>query len=168
VADYRWRMYRLIGSATAAALLATASLAAQTDKRSLTSAVGQVQLSAVMLPTARLDGSSRIVGWRRSDWGTEGVATLAVIPNAAYRLVVYRVDQEAPAAADVSRRIWVEGADGVFEEVLVGLPVVIRRSGVTQAAQAATLRVRAELGGLPSASPAGLPLRYEIQIQPTL
>ena len=41
VADYRWRMYRLIGSATAAAFLATASLAAQTDQRSLTSAVGQ-------------------------------------------------------------------------------------------------------------------------------
>src|SRR5712692_712195 len=34
-------MYRLIGSATAAAFLATASLAAQTDQRSLTSAAGQ-------------------------------------------------------------------------------------------------------------------------------
>jgi hypothetical protein len=167
VADYRWRIYRLIGSATAAALLATASLAAQTDRRSLTSVVGEVQLSAVMLPTAHLDGSSRIVGWRRSDWGTEGVATLGVIPNAAYRLVVFRVDQEAPAA-EASRRIWVEGADGMLEEVRVGRPVVIRRPGVNQAAQAATLRVRADPGGASSASPAGLPLRYEIQIQPTL
>ena len=90
-----------------ARLLASASLAAQTDKRSLTSAVGQVQLSAVMLPTAHLDGSSRIAGWRRSDSGAEGVATLAVLPNSAYRLVVYRIDQEGPAAAEASRRIWV-------------------------------------------------------------
>ena len=124
MADYRWRMYRLIGSANAAALLATAPLAAQTLKRSLTSAVSQVQLSALMLPTAHLDGSSRIVGWRRSDSGAEGVATLAVLPSAAYRLVVYRVDQEAPAEAEASRRIWVEGADGSLEEVRVGRPVV--------------------------------------------
>jgi hypothetical protein len=106
-----------------------------------------------------------MVGWRRSDSGVEGVATLAVLPNAAYRLVVYRVDQEAPAA-EASRRIWVEGGDGRLDEVRVGSPVVIRRPG--QATQAATLRVRADLGGLSSASPAGLPLRYEIQIQPTL
>ena len=167
MADYRWRMYRLIGSASAAALLTTASLAAQTDKRSLTSAVDQVQLSAVMLPTAHLDGSSRIAGWRRSDSGAEGVATLAVLPNTAYRLVVYRIDQEAPTA-EASRRIWVEGADGRLQEVRVGRPVVIRRPGVTQGTQAATLRIRADLGGPSSASPAGLPLRYEIQIQPTL
>ena len=168
MADYRWRMYRLIGSANAAALLATAPLAAQTLKRSLTSAVSQVQLGAVMLPTAHLDGSSRIVGWRRSDSGAEGVATLTVLPNAAYRLVVYRVDQEAPAKAEASRRIWVEGADGRLEEVRVGRPVVIRRPRVTQAMQAVTVRVRADLGGPSSPSPAGLPLRYEIQIQPTL
>jgi hypothetical protein len=168
VADYRRRMYRLIGSVAAAALLATASLAAQTDKRSLTSAVGQVRLSAVMLPTAHLDGSSRIVGWRRSDSGAEGVATLAVLPNSAYRLVVYRIDQEGPAAAEASRRIWVEGADGRLEEVRVGRPAVIRRPGVTHPTQAATLRIRTDLGGPSSASPAGLPLRYEIQIQPTL
>jgi hypothetical protein len=167
VASHGYTMYRLIGS-IAAALLATAPLSAQTGQGSLTSAISQVQLSATMLPTARLDGSSRMVGWHRSDSGNEGLATLAVLPNAAYRLVVYRVDRAAPAAAETSRRIWVEGVDGTLEEVRVGMPVVIRRSGVTPGMEAARLRVRTEFAGPSGASPTGLPLRYEIQVQPTL
>jgi len=168
VASHGCTTYRLIGSAIAAALTATAPLGAQTGQGLLTSAVSQVQLSATMLPTARLDGSSRMVGWHRSDSGDEGVATLAVRPNAAYRLVVYRVDWEAPAAAETSRRIWVEGADGKLEEVRVGMPVVIRRSGVAQGMEAARLRVRADLAGPAGASSTSLPLRYEIQVRPTL
>ncbi len=161
-------MYRLIGSASTAALLATMPLVAQTGQGSLTSAVSQIRLSATMLPTARLGGSSRIVGWHRSDSGDEGMANLAVLPNAAYRLVVYRVDRAKPAAVETLRRIWVEAVDGTFEEVRVGMPVVIRRSGVTPGLEAARLRVRADTAGASGASPAGLPLRYEIQIQPTL
>ena len=161
-------MCRPIGSATAAALLATAPLAGQTGQGSLASAVGHVQLSATMLPTARLEGSSRIVGWHRSDSGDEGLVTLAVLPNAAYRLVVYRADREASVRAETSRRIWVERIDGTLEEVRMGMPVVIRRPGIMQSKQAATLRVRTDFAGPSGASPAGLPLRYEIQIQPTL
>ena len=147
-------MYRLIGSATAAALLATAQLAAQTEQGSLTSAVSQVQLSATMLPTARLDGSSRMMGWHRSVSADEGMTTLAVLPNAAYRVVVYRVDREAPAAAETSR-IWVAGVDGRLEEVRVGMPVVVRRSGVTHGVEAVTPRVRADFAGPSGPSPAG-------------
>jgi hypothetical protein len=160
-------MYRLIGSATAAALLATARLAAQTEQGSLTSAVSQVQLSATMLPTARLYGSSRAVGWHRSGSADEGMTTLAVLPNAAYRLAVYRVDREAPVAAETSR-IWVEGVDGRLEEVRVGMPVVLRRSGATHGMEAVRLRVRADFAGSSGPSPTDLPLRYEIQVQPTL
>ena len=49
---------------------------------------------------------------------------LAVLANAPYRLVVYRVDR--PDADHPSRRIWIESMDGVLEEVRVGAPVVIR------------------------------------------
>jgi hypothetical protein len=164
----RMACYRLIVPATLAALLAAAPLAAQ-GPRPVTSGLVQVQLSATMLPTAHLQGSSQMVGWRRSGSGQEGVATLAVIPNAPYQLVVYRVDSETPAAGQASRRVWVASGDSAFQEVRSGMPVVIRGSGATQTTeQQVTLRVRVGLGEATRPTPSEVPLRYEIQVEPTL
>ena len=160
---------RVIVPATLAALLAAAPLAAQ-GPRPVTSGIAQVQLSATMLPTANLQGSSQMVGWRPSGSGQEGVATLAVVPNTPYRLVVYRVNGETPAAGQASRRVWVASGDSTLHEVRPGMPVVIRGSKATQATeQQVTLRVRVGRRGEatnPASSEA--PLRYEIQVEPTL
>jgi hypothetical protein len=159
---------RVIVPATLAALLAAAPLGAQ-GPRPVTSGVAQVQLSATMLPAAHLQGSSQMVGWRRSASGQEGVATLAVLPNAPYRLVVYRVDQQTAAVGQASRRVWVASGDSTLQEVRSGTPVVIRGSGATQTTeQRVTLRVRVGLGEATSPVPSEVPLRYEIQVEPTL
>ena len=157
------RGHRRFGSAAAvAALVAGTPLVAQTAPTVPTSAVARVELSATMLPTARLDGSSRMLAWRRGGSGEEGTAMLAVLTNAPYRLVVYRVDR--PDADHPSRRIWIEGMDGVLEEVRVGAPVVIRGQSGSDGMRPVTLRLRAGPGT--SSGAAGLPLRYEIQIRP--
>src|SRR5712692_129145 len=67
----RMTCYRVIVPATLAALLAAAPLAAQ-GPRPVTSGMAQVQLSVTMLPTAHLQGSSQMVGWRRSGSSQEG------------------------------------------------------------------------------------------------
>ena len=151
--------------ATIAALFGAAPVAAQGGP--VTSGVAQVQLVATVLPTAHLDGLGRMVGWHRSEGGQEGLATLGVLPNAPYRLVVSRTEEASPAKVEAAGRIWVEGVDGALAEVRMGLAVEIRRSGVNQGTQV-TLRVRADLAGSSSASPTVLPLRYDIQVEPTL
>jgi hypothetical protein len=94
---------------------------------------------------------------------------LAVLPNAPYRLVVYRVDGETPAVGQASRRVWVASGDSTLQEVRPGMPVVIRGSKATQATeQQVTLRVRVGLGEATSPAPSEVPLRYEIQVEPTL
>jgi len=152
--------------ATIAALFGAAPVAAQGGP--VTSGVAQVQLVATVLPTAHLDGLGRMVGWHRSEGGQEGLATLGVLPNAPYRLVVSRTEEASPAKDEAAGRIWVEGVDGALEEVRMGLAVEIRRSGVNQGTQRVTLRVRADLSAPSSASLAVLPLRYDIQVEPTL
>jgi hypothetical protein len=164
----RMACYRVIVPATLAALLAAAPLAAQGPRPAVTSGLAQVQLSATMLPTAHLQGSSQMVGWRRTASGQEGVATLAVLPNAPYRLVVFRVDGETAAVGRASRRVWVAIGDSTLQEVRPGTPVVIRGSGATQVTeQQVTLRVRVGLGEATDRS-SEVPLRYEIQVEPTL
>ena len=163
----RMACYRVTGPAILAALLAAAPLAAQ-GPGPATSRVAQVQLSATMLPAAHLAGSSQMVGWRRSESGQEGAAALAVLPNAPYRLVVYRMD-EAAAGAPASRRVWVGGGDSTLQEVHAGAPVVIRGSAAPQTTeQQVTLRVRVDVGDRTDAIPSEVPLRYEIQVEPTL
>ena len=163
----RMACYRVIVPATVVALLAAAPLAAQ-GPRPLTSGVAQVQLSATMLPAVHLQGSSEMAGWRRSPSDREGVATLAVLPNAPYRLIVYRVDEQT-AVGQASRRVWVASGDTTLQEVRPGTPVVIRGPGATQTTeQRVTLRVRVGLGEATSPVPSEVPLRYEIQVEPTL
>ena len=164
----RMTCYRVIVPATLAALLAAAPLAAQ-GPRPVTSGIAQVQLSATMLPAAHLQGSSQMVGWRRSALGQEGLATLAVLPNAPYRLVVYRVDGETAAVGQASRRVWVASGDSTLQEVRPGTPVVIRGSGAARTTeQQVTLRVRVGLAEATNPAPSEVPLRYEIQVEPTL
>ncbi len=160
---------RVIVPATLAVLLAAAPLAAQGPRPAVTSGVAQVQLSATMLPAAHLQASSQMVGWRRSTSGQEGVATLAVLPNAPYRLVVYRMDGETAAVGQASRRVWVAGGDSTLQEVRPGAPVVIRGSGTTRTTEhQVTVLVRVGLGEATNPAPSEVPLRYEIQVEPTL
>jgi hypothetical protein len=163
---------RVTGPATVAVVLAALPLAAQ-QPGPVTSGVAQVQLSATMLPAAHLEGSSRMVGWRRSESGQEATAALAVLPNAPYRLVVYRVDGETPAVAPALRRVWVAGGDstlgdGTLQEVRSGAPVVIRSRPASQTTEQVSVRVRVGVGDAGDASRSELPLRYEIQVEPTL
>ena len=164
--------YRVTGPATLLALLAALPLAAQ-QAGPVTSGIARVQLSATMLPDAHLEGSSRMVGWRRSESGQEAATALTVLPNAPYRLVVYRMDGETPAVAPALRRLWVAGGDstlgdGTLREVRPGVPVVIRSRRATQPTGQVSVRVRLGISDTADATPADLPLRYEIQIEPTL
>jgi hypothetical protein len=57
----------------------------------------------------------------------------------------------------------------MLQEARPGMPVVIRGSGAAKATeQQVTLRVRVGLGEATSPVPSEVPLRYEIQVEPTL
>ena len=164
--------YRVTGPGTPLALLAALPLAAQ-QPGPMTSGVAQVQLSVTMLPAAHLEGSSRMLGWRRSESGQDAVAALAVLPNAPYRLVVYRMDGQTPAVAPASRLVWVAGGDstlgdGIFQEVQAGVPVVIRGRPSRQPTEQVSVRVRVGAADAADATRSEPPLRYEIQVEPTL
>ena len=83
------------------------------------------------------------------------------------------MDGETPAAAPASRRVWVAGGDstlgdGTLQEVRSGSPVVIRSRPASQPTEQVSVRVRVGVGDAADASRSELPLRYEIQVEPTL
>ena len=159
---------RVRAGAILTVLLTTGPLAAQTAQGSLTSAMAQVQIVATVPPTAHLSVASRLSAWSPSGAVRDAMATLAVLPNAPYRIVVYRLDDATPAGRETPQRLWVGIPGGELEELHLGTPVVIRRRGGSGGEQVATLSVRTDSSGSPSASPPAVPFRYEIEVEPTL
>jgi hypothetical protein len=80
--------------------------------------------------------------------------------NTGYRLIVR-------GAQPTGARLWVRAADGRFHELVAGTPITVARNatGTGDCEQQVHYRMESDNAGL---SPAPLPVRYEVAVDPTL
>jgi hypothetical protein len=125
----------------------------------LSSGVSQVALFARSAPRGSIQGVS---GQREN--GRDGAVrqlsvTVRMSANTGYQLRVQR-------SGNPTNRIWVRSADGRFQELASGVPVTVAsdRHGAGQWERQVEYRVEVAEGS----EPAGLPVRYEIAVDPTM
>jgi hypothetical protein len=125
----------------------------------LSSGLSQVTLVARVSPRGSIQSVS---GQRES--GQEGAirlvsVTVQLSANTGYQLRVHR-------AGNLANRIWVRSANGRFEELTAGAPVTVASDRNCTGQWQREVQYRVETAE--DAELAGLPVRYEVAINPTM
>ena len=90
----------------------------------------------------------------------ESLATVRIVANAGYRLVVRR----APGAA---ARVWVKSANGEFQEVTSGSSVTVDRGEPNAGERESEVHIRVDRPGSDKI-PDPPPVLYDLVMNPTL
>jgi hypothetical protein len=126
----------------------------------LGSGLAQVQLKATSPARAALHPSSPLPELVRLDADGGATVRLHLSANSAYRMVVHRTDDGS------SSRLLVRAADGAYHELRAGSPVVVQRGSRARGDAENSVRFRWAKSADPT--PAVLPVRYELVVDPTI
>jgi hypothetical protein len=125
----------------------------------LSSGLAQVAMKVTSPVRAALQPSGPLSAIRlEADGGT--TVRLHLSANSAFRMVVHRTDHES------SLRLLVQAADGGYQELRAGSPVVVQRA--THAGDDAENGVRFRWEKRADPLPVVLPVRYELVVDPTI
>jgi hypothetical protein len=128
----------------------------------LSSGPAQVALVAHIAPQAAIHEVSPTLASTRDGTTKDVSVSVRLSANTGYRLVV--VGTTAPAAGS---RLWVRGMDGEFQELTAGSAVTVARDlrGAGEGEREVTYRIETSA---PRGSTNGLPVRYEIRVEPAI
>ncbi|HEX5963388.1 MAG TPA: hypothetical protein VFY42_06665 [Gemmatimonadales bacterium] len=140
------------------ALAGTPELGAQVG---LSSGTAQVALVAHIAPQAAIHEVSPTLASTRDGTTNDVSVSVRISANTGYRLVVVGT---IPAAGS---RLWVRGMDGEFQELTAGSAVTVARDlrGAGECEREVTYRTETSAS---RGSTNGLPVRYEIRIEPAI
>ena len=126
----------------------------------LNSGMAQVTLVARRSPTAALHTVGPVVEIGRRGAFQEVTVSLRLSANSGYHLRVHR--NSGPSRS----RLWVRTVDGSYRELRPGVPVTVGRGAHASGGSESTVRYRLEnaAGG----GAIGLPVRYEVVVDPTI
>jgi hypothetical protein len=153
-------------------LIASPAAAQQAAAPAMTmSNLAQVQLSIVVPPRVMLASAGAVREVSRNGSTAMIAAPLGVGGNTAYQVVVHRVPDACQAADGTERRVWVRNAGGAFSELtnaqgVTAQPVMARAPGAGATVGQDELQYRVTSAG--AACDTALPVRYDIQVAPTL
>jgi hypothetical protein len=95
-----------------------------------------------------------------TDGSSEGSVVVRLSTNSSYKLVV------RGSGVPTGSRVWVRSADGIFQEVTLGMPVTVARYAAGEGERDHRLLYRVESST--PLTPRRPPIRYELHIAPTI
>ena len=152
----RWSLSRLL---TAAILLGFASAPGLEAQVGISSGIAQVTLVARVPLRASMPGVSSVRDTPGKGRVSEGSVTVRFSANTTYRLVVRGTDLHSGS------RVWVRSGPGDYTEIKAGQSVTVGRGGGTgvHAEREVSYRIESSEEGVQ-----GLPLRYEVVVDPSI
>jgi hypothetical protein len=152
----RWSVGRLLTLVTLLGLGSAPRLQAQIG---LSSGTAQVALMAHVPVRASIPGVSSVLQTSRKDRVSEGSVMVRFTANTTYRLLVRGTDLHS------NSRVWVRSGPGDYTEVKAGQSVTLVHGEATGglSEREVSYRIESAEEGVP-----GLPLRYEVVIDPSI
>jgi hypothetical protein len=152
----RWSVGRLLTTVTLLGVASTPGVEAQVG---LSSHTAQIALVARVPLRASMPGMSSLLQTSRKDRVSEGSVMVRFTANTTYRLLVRGTDLHS------SSRVWVRSGPGDYTEVKAGQSVTLVHGEATggPSEREVSYRIESDEEGVP-----GLPLRYEVVIEPSI
>jgi hypothetical protein len=147
---------RLLTTVTLLGLASAPRLEAQIG---LSSRTVQVALVARVPVRASMPGVSSVMQTSRKDRVSEGSVTVRFTANTTYRLLVRGTDLHS------SSRVWIRSGPGDYTEVKAGQSVMVVHGEATGGLSEREVSYRIESA---EEGVTGLPLRYEVVIDPSI